>query len=277
MESEARPVAAIVASRPRDHVRDVREALRLGFVVHAYEPPDAGVIPPQDRETRQAKALQAILARSPGSKLFVHAGYAHADKAPGRLPGNARPMAAELLRLTGIEPYTVDQTMLGSGDRWDPASPYHHVVDAFPIQVPSVLVPRGGGAAWSFRPDYHDATVLLPPPVGGELRPAWLSREGLRLPFDVQPQACGGSFPCLFEARYADEGDDAIPADQFVLLSAADARWPLYLARGRYRLRVRNADGDVLSVRPIRVGDLPALQESRPRATMAALTEGPSG
>ena len=238
----------------------VREALRLGFVVDAYEPADAGLMTSQDRETRQAQALQAILERFPRSRLFVHAGYAHADKLPGRLPGNARPMAAELQRLTGIEPYTVDQTMLGSGDLSDPASPYRHMVDAFPVRVASVLVPRTGGPAWSYRGDRHDATVLLSPPEPGVMRPAWLAREGLRQPYRIKAAECGGRFPCLFEAFHADEGNDAIPADQFVLLSADDGRWPLYLAPGRYRLRVRGEDGGLLSMRPIEVDAATALR-----------------
>jgi hypothetical protein len=245
----------------------VREALRLGFVVHAYEPHDAGLLTPQDRETRQAQALQAVLEQSPKARLFVHAGYAHADKMPGRLPDNARPMAAELARLTGIAPYTVDQTMLGSGDLDDPESPYRQMVDAFPVTVPSVLVPRNGGPAWSYRSDYHDLTVLLSPREPGQMRPSWLSREGLRRPFRIKSALCSGSFPCLFEAFRASEGDDAIPADQFLLMNDADARWPLYLAPGRYRLRIRGEEGDVLSVRPIEVRDTSALQEVPDDAT----------
>ncbi len=245
----------------------VREALRLGFVVHAYEPQDAGLMAPQDRETAQAQALRAILEKDPHARLFVHAGYAHADKAPGRLPGNARPMAAELARLTGIEPYTVDQTMLGSGDMSDAASPYRHVAEAFPVAEASVLVPRQGGSAWSFRPEYHDLTVLLPRPDPSEMRPAWLSRDGLRRSLRIKAAACNGSFPCLFEAFHASEGDDAIPADQFVLLGTPDARWPLFLAPGRYRLRVRGEDGTLLSVRPLEITDTPAVQEMPGDAT----------
>ena len=245
----------------------VREALRLGFVVHAYEPADAGRMTPQERETAQAEALRAILAKDPHARLFVHAGYAHADKAPGRLPGNARPMAAELGRLTGLDPYTVDQTMLGSGDMSDAASPYRHVVESFPVQVSSVLLPRKGGPPWSYRPDYHDVTVLLPRSDPSEMRPGWLSRDGLRRSLRVKVAACNGSFPCLFEAFHASEGDDAIPADQFVLLGTNDGRWPLYLAPGRYRLRVRNEDGTVLSVRPVEITDAPAVQQMPGDAT----------
>lgn len=245
----------------------VREALRLGFAVHAYEPPDAGLLTPQDRETRQAQALQAILQQDPHARLFVHAGYAHADHAPGRLPGNARPMAAELARLTGVEPYTVDQTMLGSGDMSDAASPYRHMVESFPVRVSSVLVPRAGGAAWSYHPEYHDLTVLLPRPDPSELRPGWLSRDGLRRSLRIKAAACNGSFPCLFEAFHASEGDDAIPADQFVLLRTNDARWPLYLAPGRYRLRVRGENGTTMSVRPVEITETPAVQEMPGDAT----------
>jgi hypothetical protein len=245
----------------------VREALRLGFLVHAYEPADAGRMTPQERETAQAQALQAILAKDPHARLFVHAGYAHADKAPGRLPGNARPMAAELARLTGIEPYTVDQTMLGSGDMSDAASPYRHMVDAFPVLVSSVLVPRHGGAAWSYQPGYHDLTVLLPRSDPSEMRPAWLSRDGLRRSLRIKAAACDGSFPCLFEAFHASEGDDAIPADQFVLLGTSEGRWPLYLAPGRYRLRIRGEDGVVLSVRPVEITETPSVQQMPGAAT----------
>ncbi len=245
----------------------VREALRLGFVVHAYEPEDAGHMAPQERETAQAQALREILEKDPHARLFVHAGYAHVDKAPGRLPGNARPMAAELWRLTGMEPYTVDQTMLGSGDMSDPASPYRHMVESFPIQVSSVLVPRKGGPAWSYRPEYHDLTVLLPRSDPSEMRPGWLSRGGLRRSLRIKSAACNGSFPCLFEAFHASEGDDAIPADQFVLLGTNDGRWPLYLAPGRYRLRVRGEDGMVMSVRPVEITETPGEQQMPGAAT----------
>jgi hypothetical protein len=130
-----------------------------------------------------------------------------------------------------------------------------------------VLVPRKGGPAWSYRSDYHDLTVLLSAREAGQMRPSWLSREGLRRPFRIKSALCSGSFPCLFEAFRASEGDDAIPADQFVLMNAADARWPLYLAPGRYRLRIRGEEGDVLSVRPIEVRDTSALQEVPDDAT----------
>lgn len=245
----------------------VREALRLGFVVHAYEPQDAGRMTPQERETAQAETLRAILEKDPHARLFVHAGYAHADKAAGRLPENARPMAAELGRLTGVEPYTVDQTMLGSGDMSDSTSPYRQMVESFPIQVSSVLVPRKGGPAWSYRPGYHDVTVLLPRPDPSEMRPAWLSRDGLRRALRIKAAACNGSFPCVFEAFHASEGDDAIPADQFVLVGTADGRWPLYLAPGSYRLRIRGEDGAVMSVRPVEITETPAVQQMPGAAT----------
>ena len=64
---------------------------------------------------------------------------------------------------------------------------------------------------------------------------------------------CIGHLPCLAEARYADEGDDAIPADQFVMLARSEANTPLYLAPGRYRLRLLGADGSSLSERELTV------------------------
>lgn len=43
-----------------------------------------------------------VLARDPDARLFVHAGYAHIDKATGRL-GNTEPIAVKLAKLTGME------------------------------------------------------------------------------------------------------------------------------------------------------------------------------
>ena len=64
---------------------------------------------------------------------------------------------------------------------------------------------------------------------------------------------CAGHLPCLAEARHADEGDEAIPADQFLMLATSEASTPLYLAPGEYRLRLSGSDGGTLLDRPLQV------------------------
>jgi hypothetical protein len=131
-----------------------------------------------------------------------------------------------------------------------------------------VLVSRETGLAWSFRPEYHDITVLLPDPATPDTRPAWLSRSGLRLPIPIDTSACRSRFPCVVEARHAAEGDDAVPADQFVLL-AAQEECVLFLRPGTYRLRIREASGNVLSSRRLDVAGDGGLQAGAFRVKMA--------
>lgn len=226
----------------------VREAIRIGYRLVAYEPRDSGGLRHQNRETSQAMALKKVLDADPAARVLVHAGYAHIDKQPGQLPAGVRPMAMELKRLAGVDPLSVDQTTLLLGDSRDPASAYRQLLAAHVPRTPSVLLPRAGGSAWSFRPAYHDVTVLLPDPTD-EIRPPWLAMDGRRQAVPVDASACGRDLPCLVEARHAEEGDDAIPADQFLRLHADDPHGPLYLAPGRYRLRVRDDEGDLRSAR----------------------------
>lgn len=68
MASEARPAVAIVASRPRDHLRDVREALRLGL--------DVLVEKPISVDARGGRSLLAA-AREAGRVLSVGTEFAY--------------------------------------------------------------------------------------------------------------------------------------------------------------------------------------------------------
>jgi hypothetical protein len=73
----------------------------------------------------------------------------------------------------------------------------------------------------------------------------------LAVAIDLTP--CLVHLPCLAEARPAGEGDDAIPSDQFLMLAASEASTPLYLAPGKYRLRLVGADGGPLVERSLEV------------------------
>ncbi|UGB37119.1 hypothetical protein [Frateuria soli] len=173
----------------------VREALRLGYVLVPYESDTPGG---QEREAQQAHALyRKVLAGHPGAKLLVHAGYAHIDKARGRL-GDVLPMAARLEALSGLDILSIDQTevreeepfneleayravtnAVRTGDslrgvpqnsltpRLDTRAalrePYHLLVEAFHPQHPIVLRHVGDGRVWSARPRAYDMNVILPP------------------------------------------------------------------------------------------------------------------
>ncbi|MGN2243771.1 hypothetical protein ACFWZU_09715 [Frateuria sp. GZRR33] len=289
----------------------VREALRLGYVLVPYESTTPGG---QEREAQQARALyQKVLAGNPRAKLLVHAGYAHIDKARGRL-GDVLPMAARIEALSGLDVLSIDQTELreeepfneleayrvvnnavrtGDSLRGVPQNgltphldtrnalrePYHQLVEAFHPQRAIVLRHLGDGRWWSARPQVYDMNVILPPanqrvssyvrnrvipltidgkaaialpPAADGHRPDWLSLHGKRVAAAVSSRLCQGAFPCLVEAHYADEPDDAVAADRYVFLEGGSDN-TLWLRPGRYRLRSMNTAGKVLTERALQV------------------------
>jgi hypothetical protein len=289
----------------------VREALRLGYVLVPYDPSDSS---PQEREQRQARVLyDQVLARDPQSKLLVHAGYAHIDKAPGRL-GPTRPMAERLHELAGVDILSVDQTDVREDEPFNELEAsravnnavrsnealhgkpqtqltptvdvrrslrdfYNQLVAQYRPQGPIVLRSTADGTLWSARPRLYDMSVILPPasdrissyardrvvsletdgntfialpPAADGHRPDWLALGSRRVSVVIDPELCRRTFPCLVEARFADESDAAVAADRYVFLERGASN-KLWLEPGAYRLRSVDAQGKVLSERSLQV------------------------
>jgi hypothetical protein len=256
----------------------VRTAIKLGFTVVPYDA-DTGTM--QDREAGQADNLyRKVFARDPHARLFVHAGYAHIDKAKGRL-GNTAPMAMHLQRLTGIEPLSIDQTQFREQL---PAKPdaYQKLIRDFPPDSPIVLVNRSTGRPWSDHPERYDLNVLLPPASTGGVesgliqplttvrdtdrdhlmlpnhlnkqRPDWLTLRHERIPYAIRTTLCKTRFPCVVDAHYVNEPDEAISADRYAFMQG-DAASRLYLRPGTYRLRAWDVRGKTLSQKIITIGE----------------------
>lgn len=264
----------------------VREAIRLGFKIVPYDV--SGSVPEQARETGQADNLyRKVFARDPHARLVVQAGYAHIDKAVGRL-GNITPMAMLLQALSGYVPLSIDQTQfLETG--LNPSDDYHRLVARFKPKVPVILVNRGDGHLWSASPKLYDANVILPPAlslkafgnrqiINGRAyknvtdpshmssnsfielnvmeRPSWLTLQGTRHAFHVSAAMCRRHLPCMIEAQYANESEDAVAADRYAFFDD-DAITNLYLYPGRYRLRAMDVGGATLSERTITIDASP--------------------
>lgn len=254
----------------------VRQAIRLGYTVVAYDPENSTV---DNRDTEQAQILyDKVFAKDPQAKLFVHAGYSHIDKVPGNLGGQIQPMAAQLKRLSGNDPLCVDQVQfrdvaVGGLD----FGFYNTVAGRYSMQQPYVLRARDGGAIWSSNPQQHDVTVILPPaaerdldvngvmrsdvlrrevtmlrpPFDFSVRPPWLALDGKRMPYRVSTDLCAGQIPCVVEAHYPNEPDEATPADRYTFLRRSHNE--LYLLPGHYRLRAWDVSGKTLGQQDIDV------------------------
>lgn len=203
----------------------VRVALQLGYKLVRYDvAPAAGA---SGREAAQAEALAAVLAdHGAQAKMLVLAGYRHASKNDDGDRGGT--LATRLQRL-GLDPLAVDQTATLDAR-------VARLADSFQVTVPSILVGRDD-EGWSAASRHYDLTVLLPTSVERRGRPGWLGMGGSRREHPIQGAACEGRFPCMVEARHSTDGDDAVPADRFVLRESGQ-RALLYLAPGRYRISV---------------------------------------
>lgn len=259
----------------------VREAIRLGFVLVPY---DSDASSAEAREQAQARNLyQRVFQAQPDARLVVHAGYAHIDKANGRL-GAVTPMAMRLAALSGFTPLSVDQVDfrdVQSGNAYDP---YHQLLAAFQPRRPSVLLARADGQPWSAVPKAYDVSVILPPnlpvpkpdeqpdterpawfsfglsgiPVQSQQarppRPAWLALDGRRQPYPVAAALCQRRFPCVVEAHHANEPDQATAADRYLFLDAGETA-ALWLFPGDYRLRAYGTDERPQHAQAIRVAE----------------------
>jgi hypothetical protein len=246
----------------------VRTALQLGFKVVAYESEKEGN--GDIREYDQARNLyERVFKKDPQARLVVNAGYAHIQENGKYLGGKS--MAQHFSKLSGIDPLTVEQTMLIEHPTGTENHPYYHaVIDSLHPKAPIVFI-DGAGKPWSLKPKAYDVSVFFPPDEIHDGRPTWLDLGGLRTAHFLSGGACQDTFPCLIEARYSKEGDDAIPADRLVLDPTAGAerlqdrlvqRRPqthgsLYLRPGSYRVTGQDSNGRVLFRQDISGVDTP--------------------
>ncbi|WP_233842526.1 hypothetical protein [Dyella sp. 2HG41-7] len=236
----------------------IRTALKLGFKVVAYEATSSATST-DAREAEQARHLyESVFAQDPHARLVINAGYEHIVTSGSYLDGTS--MAEHLRKLTGASMLSIEQTAMYPHPFSKSDHPYYtQVIKKLQPDAPIVFVDPHG-KPWSLRAA-NDVTVFFPPERLDHGRPTWLSLGGLRSAHLVSAYHCLNHYPCLIEARYANEGDDAIPADRVLIdmlpltMATTQMQMPiyssaqgipssvLYLRPGHYQLSFI-ADGD---------------------------------
>jgi hypothetical protein len=192
----------------------VRTALKLGFKVIAYEA-TSDASSGDAREAEQARHIyDQVFAHDPKARLIINAGYEHIVKSGRYLGGKS--MAEHLYALTKEPMLSVDQTTLYPRPSSNDDHPYYTAVMTKLHPDEPIVFVDAKGKPWSLRPGY-DISVFFPPVKLLHERPTWLSLGGLRRPYLVTGDNCHAHYPCLVEARYDNEGADAIPADRMLL------------------------------------------------------------
>lgn len=242
----------------------VRTALKLGFTVVAYEAASEAV--GDAREKEQARNLyNRVFKDDPQARVVVNAGYAHIVES-GKYLGGAS-MAQHFRKIAHVDPLTVEQTMLIPHTETSQDHPYYRALLAKGAPSHAIAFVDKDGKPWSLRAGQYDLSIALPPYTIENGRQSWLTLGAARRAYTVDGEICRSVMPCLIEARYAGDGDDAIPADRIVIglqdssltgserkfRTVSQLRTDLYLRPGRYRVRASGADNQIVNTQNITV------------------------
>jgi len=225
----------------------VRAALRLGYHVVAY---DAEEGDSNARERAGAQILyDKVFKRDPAARLVVNAGFSHIQKSGAHLGGKS--MAEVFHAISGIEPLSVEQTMLTEHARSADDHPYYRAAMAAAHPNGPFVYANAAGNVWTLKPGRYDVSVFFPPQSSIDGRPDWLSLGGRRQPYALTDADCLQRFPCLVQAHYAAEGEDAVAADRVAFEAASHSR--LYLFPGSYRITALDRAGKIISERAVHI------------------------
>ncbi|HEX8261674.1 MAG TPA: hypothetical protein VF547_02250, partial [Allosphingosinicella sp.] len=170
-------------------------------------------------------------------RLFVYVGYSHAAEAAMASPGGpVEWMATRLKRLTGIDPLTIDQTVIDETSARRRA--YRDLVAPRLGGRPGILFSSGRPLVEGEYAGVVDLQVVHPPLRLVHGRPEWMRRIGRR-PVDIPRRLLPERGKRLVQAFAAGEPDDATPLDQ-IIVEAGQRAPPLLLPRGRFRWAVQD-------------------------------------
>jgi hypothetical protein len=183
----------------------------------------------------QARNIQHILLADPQAKIVIHCGYSHANEQPDP-EDHSRWMASYLREYTGIDPFTIDQTVLTE-------STTNRYYQPLPTRTSAVLL-NAAGQPFSTADEYMsvDAYVYHPRTTYVQGRPDWLLTAGRQLV--AVASKIKVPYPCQVLAYVAGEPAEAVPADVIEMVSPAEAT-ALALLPGRYRVVARSRSGQV--------------------------------
>lgn len=241
----------------------VRQALKLGFTLVAYER-EGGCTKPADfifcsdeRESKQAQNIyDRILKNDPQAKILVHVGRDHALK--GKIMENSFMMAGYLQNISGIEPFTVDQTRYSERRNPLDEEPLYRFLTGKNLLLKEPTVFESAVAEkkfYSAAPKRYNLHVFTPRDNYVNGRPDWLRLDGARrehrpklkkLNLKSEKQIYKSAAPVLVQAFVAGESADAIPVDQIILYPEKKSPALMLPAKGAFEIKAVDESGKIV-------------------------------
>ncbi|MEO7983932.1 MAG: hypothetical protein ABI688_07615 [Bacteroidota bacterium] len=229
----------------------VRKALQLGFHLISYEDTTAAEHSASQRDSVQAANIYAVIQKDPTAKILVHAGYGHISE---EKIGDYTPMGLWFRKMSGIDPFTIDQTGMTEGSDFEYGRVfYQYFNERFNISSASILYQDKR----PFNPmeeKGYDVIVMHPATTYQQNRPAWLSLDGDRKATLVQPTEKMLFFvQAYYENEYnAEQLNFLVPADQ-TYITNREGYYCLYLRKGKYKIVMRDVSYKILATKELEV------------------------
>ena len=153
-------------------------------------------------------------------------------------------MAGYLKEFTGIDPLTVDQTMMSERSAPEYELPLYRHVSVRKDFVRPVVFQNPRREFWTRKDSGTDITVFSPRSVYTGGRPNWLRLGGDREQYLLPADVCQTETHCMVRARVAAESADAVPVDQIEV--SGTTKTALMLPKGNFIIEVENAKGTLL-------------------------------
>jgi hypothetical protein len=233
-------------SRESMYATFLKDAAADGWKFVTYEPGrSAGMTGAQHSRQRDALMARNIIARvldkNPKARIFAYVGFGHGSKMPAAQNDDDQTrMGAQLRRLSGIDPLSIDQvTLFASYKSREQNALYRAAIKHHPHATPFVLSSSAGVfLTVGSLPGQYDLQVVHPdyPIDRSTLRPTWMRDLArlvpLRAPADMFPK----KGQRLLYAFPANTPDDAIALD-IISVKAGEAAPKFMLPPGQYRYR----------------------------------------
>lgn len=229
----------------------VRKALQIGYQLISYEDTLATVHTASQRDSIQAENIYEVIKKDSTAKILVHAGYGHIAEEKN---SDYWPMGYWFRKISGIDPFTVEQTALTEGSNFEAGRIfYKYFTNRFSITEPSVIF-QNKRPFNPFRTKGYDMLVIHPPTKMQSERPTWLLLSGDRQPVSIQPTERNLFFVQAYYEHEYHEGMTRfiVPADQ-TYSTNRDGYYGLFLKKGKYKIVLRDVSYKILVVKDLEV------------------------
>ncbi|WP_426479816.1 hypothetical protein ACP3T3_10515 [Chryseobacterium sp. CBSDS_008] len=214
----------------------IYNALKIGFRLFPYEAEGNN----KEREIGEAKNIFDFMQNNKDGKYLIYCGYQHAYE--GIHKSWEKTMAGRLSDLTGINPFTIDQTQFSEKSNPKYNEPLLRLVNN---TAPVVLQDENQRIYNGEDKDlYTDIKIIHPITKYIKGRPDWMLKENRKL-YKI-PASKVSIYPVLVLAYRKGEFDQkGIPADIIELNTSKDNRF-LILDKGNYDIVIKNKDYKVI-------------------------------